>query len=144
MKENKKDKLTARQEKFVQNIIRGMTQREAYKKSFNPKNSSDKTIDETACKLFNTPKIQTRYNELLQKMEDKAIMSAEERLKFLTQVVNDEQTEDVFYNGIRIGNRKADISTKIRAIDTMNKMTGEYKTILDGSVEVNKKLEDLL
>ena len=139
-----KNKLTARQEKFVQNIIRGMTQREAYRKSFNPKNSSDKTIDETACKLFNTPKIQTRYNELLQKMEDKAIMSAEERLKFLTQIVNDEQTEDVFYNGMKLGKRKADLSTKIRAIETMNKMTGEYKTILDGSVEVNKKLEDLL
>lgn len=144
MKDKNKDKITARQEKFVQNIIRGMSQREAYKKSFNPKNASDKTIDEMACRLFNTDKIQARYNELLQKMEDKTIMSAEERLKFLTQVVNDEQTEDVFYNGIRIGNRKADISTKIRAIETMNKMTGEYKTILDGSVEINKKLEDLL
>lgn len=144
MKDKNKDKLTARQEKFVQNIIRGMSQREAYKKSFNPKNSSDKTIDETACRLFNTDKIQARYNEILQKMEDKAIMSAEERLKFLTQVVNDEQTEDVISSGFEWRNRKADLATKMKAIDIMNKMTGEYKTILDGSVEVNKKLEDLL
>lgn len=144
MKDKNKDKLTARQEKFVQNIVRGMTQREAYKNSFNPKNSSDKTIDETACKLFNSPKIQTRYNEIIQKMEEKAIMSAEERMKWLTEVVQDIQREDVVVSGIIVPNRKADLATKMKAIDIMNKMSGEYKTILDGSVNVVKKLEDLL
>mgnify|MGYP006999450987 FL=1 len=39
--------------------------------------------------------------------------------------------------------KNADLNTKLKAIDTLNKMTGEYKTILDGKVDI-KKLEDLL
>ena len=45
-------------------------------------------------------------------------------------------------NGDRFKN--ADLNTKLKAIDILNKMDGEYKTILDGKVEVKKKLEDVL
>ena len=144
MKDKNKDKLTARQEKFVQNIIRGMTQREAYRASFNPKTMTDKSMDEMACRLFNSDKIQSRYNEIMQKMEETAIMSAKERMKWLTDVINDIQTEDVIISGVKYRNQPADLNQKMKAIDILNKMTGEYKTILDGSVEVTKKLEDLL
>lgn len=43
-----------------------------------------------------------------------------------------------------IGSKNADLNTKLKAIDILNKMDGEYKTILDGKVEVKKKLEDVL
>ena len=37
--------LTAKQEKFVQELIKGKSQREAYKEAFNCKNMKDETID---------------------------------------------------------------------------------------------------
>ena len=52
--------LTPKREKFVQNLIQGMSQREAYKNSFNAKNMSDRTIDNKAYKLFKTDEVRAR------------------------------------------------------------------------------------
>ena len=71
---------------FVQNLIEGMSQREAYKKAYNAK-YKDEAIDSKACLLFNSDKVQTRYNELLQKLQDKSIMTAKERMIWLSNVV---------------------------------------------------------
>lgn len=138
--------LNAKQERFIQNIVKGMSQREAYKDAYNAK-YKDEVIDVRACELFNSSKIQVRYKELMDQLEDDSIMSAKERMKWLSEVVKNEQKETVYYqvNGKSTPiERTADLNTKIKAIDTLNKMSGEYKTILDGSVEVKKKLEDLL
>lgn len=141
--------LNAKQEKFIQNIVKGMSQREAYKDAYKPK-YKDEVIDVRACELFKSSKVQVRYNELLKRLEDKAIMTAEERMKWLTDVINGDILEDVPLmtdikedkaNTIKCPTK---IDTKLKALDTLNKMSGEYKTVLDGSLEVKKKLEDLL
>ena len=137
--------LTAKQEKFVRNLIQGMSQREAYKNSYDAENMTDKSIDEEACRLFNDLKINARYKELQDKLDKATIMSAQERLEYLTGIVMNTEQEQIkgFVEGVEIEyERPADLSTKIRAIDTMNKMTGEYTTKIEGNVSV--KLEDLL
>lgn len=131
--------LTVKQEKFVQNLIKGMSQREAYKKAYNAK-YKDEVIDVRACELFNSSKIQVRYKELMDQLEDDSIMSAKERMKWLSEVVKNEQKETVYYqvNGKSTPiKRTADLNTKIKAIDTLNKMSGEYKTILEGNVNLS-------
>lgn len=131
--------LTVKQEMFVQNLIKGMSQREAYKKAYNAK-YKDEVIDVRACELFNSSKIQVRYKELMDQLEDDSIMSAKERMKWLSEVVKNEQKETVYYqvNGKSTPiERTADLNTKIRAIDTLNKMSGEYKTILEGNVNLS-------
>lgn len=141
--------LTPKQEKFIQNIIQGMSQREAYKDAYKTK-YKDEVIDVRACELFNSSKVQVRYKELINQLEDKSIMSAKERMKWLTDVINGDILEDVpvmtdikedKVNTIKCPTK---IDTKLKALDTLNKMSGEYKTILDGTIEVKKKLEDLL
>lgn len=120
--------LTAKQEKFVQNLIKGMSQREAYKKAYNAK-YKDEAIDAKASALFNLDKVQIRYQELIKKSEDKAIMSAIERKKWLTKVINgDIKEESKYYDDheVVVYEKDADISTKIKALDTLNKMDGEY------------------
>jgi len=141
--------LTPKQEKFIQNIIQGMSQREAYKDAYKAK-YKDEVIDVRACELFNSSKVQVRYKELINQLEDKSIMSAKERMKWLTDVINGDILEDVPVM-TEIKEDKANtikcptkIDTKLKALDTLNKMSGEYKTILDGTIEVKKKLEDLL
>lgn len=137
--------LTAKQEKFVRNLIQGMSQREAYKNSYNAENMTDKSIDEEACRLFNDTKVSSRYQELIEKAATAAIMTAQERLEYLTGIVYGTEREHVLdiVNGEEIeSERQADLSTKLKAVDLMNKMTGEYVTRVEGSVSV--KLEDLL
>ena len=78
--------LNIKQEKFIQNIVNGMSQRQAYKDAYNAK-YSEKSIDEKASTLFNSEKVQERYKELLKKLEDESIMSAKERRQWLTKVI---------------------------------------------------------
>lgn len=129
-----------------------MSQRQAYKEAFNPPNTSDEAIDVDACRLFNTPKITLRYKELIKQLEDEAILTAKQRMKWLSDVVNDIQREDVYIktdNGTgevidtKIGSKNADLNTKMKAIDILNKMDGEYVTKIEGNVSI-EKLEDLL
>ncbi len=139
--------LNIKQEKFIQNIVKGASQREAYKDAYKAKYKDD-AIDNKASKLFNKAEVQARYKELIDQLEDKSIMNAKDRMKWLTAVINNEQQEDIYITSdeisVKIGSRNADLNTKLKALDTLNKMSGEYKTVLDGSVEVKKKLEDLL
>ena len=103
--------LTAKQEQFVQNIIQGMSQADAYRSAYPNQKMSDKTIWETASKLMANPKVVARLKELREQLAKPSIMSAQERLEWLTQLIksDEESTAD-----------------KLRAADIMNKMQGEY------------------
>lgn len=117
--------LNAKQEKFVQNLIKGMSQREAYKDAYNAK-YKDEAIDSKASALFNLDKVQIRYSELLDKVADKAIMSAKQRMKWLSDVVNGKVKHTSHDSNGNAYENEAYISDKLKAIDTLNKMTGEY------------------
>ena len=129
--------LTPKQEKFVRNLIQGMSQREAYKNSYDAENMTDKTIDEEACRLFNDCKISARYKELQDRLEDATIMTAKERLEYLTEVIMGLQSEKVIQvvNGEAIEvDVPASIKNKLSAIDLMNKMQGEYVQKIEADV----------
>ena len=117
--------LTIKQEKFVQNIVKGMSQREAYKNSYNAKNMKDDTIDNKACNLFKQDKIRARYEELLKKIEDKTIMTAEERQIWLSKVVKGDIKITREYDD-EIKEYEPYMSDRLKAIDILNKMSGEY------------------
>ena len=122
-----------------------MSQRTAYKEAYNATYDND-AIDNKASKLFNKDEVQTRYRELMDRLEDKSIMSAKERMKWLTDVVNGKiQEESKYYEDgeVVVYEKPADINTKIKAVDTLNKMSGEYTTKIEADVSI-EKLEDLL
>lgn len=144
--------LTIKQEKFIQNIVNGMSQREAYKDAYNAK-YKDEVIDVRACELFKSSKVQVRYNELIKQLEDESIMSAKERMKWLTKIINGEILEDIpimtdikedKVNTIKCPTK---LDTKLKALDTLNKMDGQYVTKLEGNIglsyeEALKKVSD--
>ena len=144
--------LTIKQEKFVQNLINGMSQREAYKNSYNASKIKDKTIDDKASLLFKQEEIRARYEELAKKLEDQSIMSAKERMKWLSKVVNGEIKEKVsMIVTDKDGNQKTieqDVSSKLKikimALDTLNKMDNSYKqTIEVHNPKATKVLESI-
>lgn len=122
--------LTPKQEKFIQNIVSGMSQRQAYKDAYNAENMEDKTIDEAASRLFNDSKISARYQELIDKLEDETIMTAIEKRRMLKEMAI---------------NKENSVTDRIKAIDTDNKMAGEYTTKIEGDIgitTINVKLDD--
>ncbi len=87
-------KLTPKQEKYVQELIKGKSQRQAYKAAYNAKNMSDKTIDVKASQLLKRDKVRIRYEELrnkvIERTENKAVITAEEIIKEITDIAKDD------------------------------------------------------
>ena len=90
-------KITAKQQAFINGVLEGKSQREAYKAAYNCKRMSDKTIDEEACRLMSAPKVAARYAELMDKAASEAVATAQEVLESLTGIAmagENEKTTD--------------------------------------------------
>lgn len=122
--------LTAKQEQFVKNIIKGMSQADAYRNAYDCKKMSDKTIHENASRLMANSKVTARVSELRDKLATPSIMSAQERLKWLSELISSDE----------------DVNAKLKAIDIMNKMSGEYVQKVEADVKnevvINIELSD--
>lgn len=123
--------LTPKQEAFVQNILQGMNQADAYRSAYSCKNMSDNAIYVNASKLAADDKVALRLKELRDQLAKPSIMTAQERLEWLTE---------------RIADEEVDINAKLKAIDIMNKMQGEYvqkvETELKNAVSIHIELSD--
>lgn len=123
-----------------------MSQRQAYKEAYNA-TYADKDIDNKASKLFNKDEVQTRYQELLGELKSSAIMSAEERMIWLTEVIKNIQKEDIYVTNaegeeIKVGSKAANLNEKMKAMDILNKMSGEYiEKLKIGNEDDNKPFE---
>ncbi len=137
--------LTAKQEKFIQNIVKGMSQRDAYKDAYDTTSMSEGAIDVEASRLLQNPKVALRQKELIDAIAKPTIMTAQERMEYCTKVLLGEITEKatVVVDGETVEvDIQANLTTKSKFLDILNKMSGEYTTKIEGSVSV--KLEDLL
>lgn len=120
--------LTANQEQFVQNIIQGMTQADAYRAAYPKNKMSDKTVWEAASRLMANSKVVARLKEIRDINAAPAIMTAQKRKEWLTGIINDPNM---------------DVNAKLKASDQLNRMEGEYVTKVEGNLSV-AKLEDLI
>ena len=119
----------AKNEKFAQGIFEGLSQRKAYRAAFpSSKKWKDSTVDSRASELYNTSEILGRLKELQESAADDSILSVIERKKWLSGVIEsfDERTEN-----------------KLKALDLLNKMDGEYTTKIEADVntELNINIE---
>ncbi len=128
--------LTGKQEKFILNVISGMSQRQAYRDAYpSSLKWKDKNVDGQASALMAKPEVLTRYRELIERQENKALLSRWEKRKLLADIA-----------------RSVDVSEsdRIRAIDTDNKMEQVYRTKLDDEeqririerAKIAKKIEE--
>lgn len=119
-----KDKLNARQRKFAEYYAQsGNAAESAVKAGY-----SAKYANTNASKLLQNTTITNYIKELSDKLKDERIMSAKDRQVALSDIAR---------------NDGRDTSDRIRAIDTLNKMTGEYTVKVDAKVEQSEKLSDV-
>lgn len=122
----------AKNEKFAQGIFEGLSQRKAYRAAFpSSANWKDGTVDNRASELYNTDEILGRIRELQKEAADDSILSVIDRKKWLSELIEsfDEKTEN-----------------KLKALDLLNKMDGEYTTKVEANVNneltINIELSD--
>lgn len=123
-------KLTTKQELFVQNLVAGQSQRQAYRQAYNAEKMTDKSVDETANKLLKNPKVNARYRELIKQFSNMALWSREQAFNEYEWLKN-QAKDDIKMQGVRQANSNAFVN----ALEGMNKMAAV------GDELVNEKLQ---
>lgn len=113
--------LTPKQEKFVQGLISGLSQREAYKRSYDCKKMSDNSIDREASLLSSNPKVSQRYNVLLNEHKDKALWTREQSVMDLIWLKEQSKASIM-----EIGVRQANSNAMLNAIKELNAVEDLY------------------
>lgn len=123
--------LTSQQEHFCRCIIEGMTQSDAYRTAYSTENYTNKQIWQKASSLMALEEVRERVKALRGELASEKIMSAQKRLEWLTRLI--ESGEEI-------------TTDKLKALDIMNKMTGEYTTKIEADVKndvtINIELTD--
>jgi len=129
---NKKEdnSLTLAEETFVQELIKGKSQREAYRIAYKrSKNWTDNATDVNASRLYNKPKVSLRLSILKQQIVDEStedtIMKAKEILEIYTKIARGEETEEVFVSDMGMSvkkTKKPSLKDRIKALERLDKI----------------------
>lgn len=119
-----KDKLNARQRKFAEYYAQsGNTVQSAIMAGY-----SENYANANACKLLENVRVAEYIKQLSDRLKDERIMTAKDRQVLLSDIARDDENEP---------------NDRIKAVDTLNKMTGEYTVKVDAKVEQSEKLSDV-
>lgn len=118
--------LTVKQEKFCQNIAKGMSQSDAYREAYNTTKGKDKTVWENASRLMSDSKVTARIEELKQKATAEIKYTVEDSFRKLSEI----QT-------LAMKNKK--LTDAIKAEELKGKLIGLYveKREITGSLNTS-------
>ena len=115
--------LTSKQEKFIQALVAGKSQRQAYKEAYNATKMKDETIDTRACELLKNSKVKARYDQLLEEHKKKALYTREEMVNDLIWI-KEKAKEDI--KNPKKGLRQANGTIFINAIKELGELNELY------------------
>lgn len=143
--EKLKSKITLKEEAFIQELIKGKSQREAYKTAFSCKNWKPESIDARASHLFNTDKVQVRYKEayaeVVAAVRKDTILNQEQVMQELSCIARQQITDYLSWDDKHINVKPSDLvdSRAIKSVtyDKNGKLVLEF-------YDKQKALEKLL
>lgn len=116
--------MTERQKKFAEYYAQcGNAAQSAIQAGY-----SEKYAKADACKILDNPSVADYIRKLTEDAQTARIMTARERQALLSNIAK---------------NGKNSPADRIRAIDTLNKMTGEYVAKIQAEVRTSDKLSDV-
>ena len=118
--------MTERQKKFAEYYAQSGNGAESARKAGYSQSYAEHRTDE----LLRNVEIQQYIKKISEKMQDERILTAKERQAILSDIVRDD--------------KQVEPSDRIRAIDTLNKMTGEYIVKVSADVRPSEKFSDML
>lgn len=117
-------KLNARQEKYCQRRAAGDSRSEAYRAAGYSPEGSRRTAEQNAYRMEQKPDtgtvIRLRIEELRSRNAETAVLNREDRLRLLSELATSDAVKP---------------QDKIRAIDHINRMTGDYNDALKLTTE---------
>ena len=136
--------LTQRQEKYVRELVKGKSQRQAFRAAYpSSLKWKDATVDKRASEAFNKREIQGRYQELIEKANERTVYDAAEVrqviLDTLMAIVTADVADDAV-DGRAVKNKRWDSRNrvvydhydKLEAAKMLREMLG-----IDGGTEDN-------
>lgn len=118
------EKLNMRQKKFAEYYAQsGNTVQSAIKAGY-----SETYANSRGYELLGNVGVSEYIKELTDKLKDERILTAKDRQVMLSDIARDAENE---------------ASDRIKAVDTLNKMTGEYTVKVDTTVKTSEKLSDV-
>lgn len=123
------DRLTPKQELFVQGIISGLSQRQAYRRAYKSDKMSDEAVDVKASRIFKEAKVRLRYRELLKQFSNMSLWSREQAFNEYEWLKNKARAS-IENEGIRQANSSAFLS----ALDGMNNMAWKDFELTDDKI----------
>ena len=135
--------LTLKQEKFVEELIKGKSQRVAYRAAYNADGLSDNGADVAACKLLKTPKVKLRYEELRAKADEHSGNEAASMRAFIIAQLQDiasgaakDEIKDYDPDGVLIKSRtQLRQADRANALDKLSALYGVNQQV-DSSVQI--------
>lgn len=103
---------------FVQGVVAGLSQRQAYRQAYNAEKMSDETVDSKASNLFKDGKIRVRYRELLKQFSNMALWSREQAFNEYEWLKNKAKVS-IEKEGVRQANSNAFLAS----LEGMNNMS---------------------
>ena len=126
--------LTIKQEIFIQRLIEGYSQREAYKFAYEADNMKNETIDNKASKLFANSEIRARYEELKNELKKQMFYTVEKANEDLNWIKS-KAKEDIENRGIKQANANAYLNAVKQQIDLNGITIKEAKEDADNIIK---------
>jgi phage terminase small subunit len=87
--------LTPKQEKFAQNVAKGMSLSDAYRSSYDASKSNKQTVNQRAHEINGKSEIAARIKQLKEQLSERQLWSREDSIKKLIEVMSDARPNDV-------------------------------------------------
>ena len=116
-------RLTANQQVFVQNILNGMTQLDAYKDAYDTRTENDSTISVNANRLIRTPKVAALLGSLTDTFKEKIIQDAVGTRRYVMEQLY-----------VHASEAKSE-GTKLKALEMMGRAVGMFTDKVEQKVE---------
>ena len=141
--------LTTKQERFVQELIKGKSQRQAYRIAYpSSKEWKDEAVDSKASTLFKNDKVRQRYDELYKKTEEKITYDAAEVKNLIIETMMSIVKADVMNDDVdgravknkhwdRNGKVVYDHYDKVEASKMLIGLLGIENTSQDNSINIH-------
>ena len=119
--------LTVKQEKYVQGLFKGLSQREAYRQAYNAENMNEHSIDCKASELYRKVEIKARLKELQEEYkEDNKITVEWVRDKLVEVAERCLQEKPVLENGEPTGEYRFEHNGANRSLELLGKHLGMF------------------
>lgn len=138
--------LTPKQEKYVQGLVAGLSQRKAYREAYpNSTKWKDATVDNKASAMLREDEILARYNEIINEHKANTLWTREKSVEKLMWLV-EKSEKDIDEDGFRQANSTAFLNAikELNEISVVYPMRERQIAKLDSEINKDETAEDKL